>query len=381
MKKNKEFLAWSAANEIEFLSALNPQDAFFGGRCNVIKLTYDFAEDEKGKYVDFVSLYPTVDFWKPYPVGHPEKILSTGKFSKEWFGFVKCKVVAPRSLYHPVLPVRMKCGDAEKLSFPLCRKCAETKDERVCYHSCQERAFIGTWCTNELHKALEKGYKILKVYEAWHYEKTSCEIFKEYVNSFIKLKIDSSPMNFGEGEEASFRKKVLDKLGVELGELVPNPGKRGISKLCLNNLWGHFGMKLNKPKTVYANSAKEFYEVLLADKVENLSLLFLSEELCQMTFNLKDYFVESIPTNNIGVAAFMKSHARLMLYDVLDVLGERVLGYDTDSAWFVEKEGEDLLQDGIGDSLGELTDELGGGFMTSWCGTEPKSYAYATNDG
>ena len=91
-------------------------------------------------------------------------------------------------------------------------------------------------------------------------------------------------------------------------------------------------------------------------KVENLSLFFLCEELCLMTFNLKDDFVESIPTNNIGVASFTTSHARLMLYDVLDVLGERVLEYDTDSAWFVKSEAEDLLNDHIRDSLGELTD-------------------------
>ena len=115
------------------------------------------------------------------------------------------------------------------------------------------------------------------MFEVWHYEKTSCEVFKDYVKTFIKLKIEISPTNFKEGEEEAFRKKVLDKLGVELEEIIPNPGKRGISQLSLNNLWGHFGMKLDKPKSVYASSAKEFYEVLLDDKVENLSLLFLSE--------------------------------------------------------------------------------------------------------
>ena len=92
-----------------------------------------------------------------------------------------------------------------------------------------------------------------------------------------------------------------------------------------------------------------------------------------MTFNLKNVDVESIPTNNIGVASFTTIHARLMLYDVLDVLGETVLGYDTDLAWFVESETEDLLKDRIGDSLGKLTDEFGGGWMISWCGTGPKS--------
>ena len=62
------------------------------------KLIYDFAEDEKGKYVDFCSLYPSVNFFKEYPVGYPEKIYSPGKYSRKWFGYIKCKVLPPQEL-------------------------------------------------------------------------------------------------------------------------------------------------------------------------------------------------------------------------------------------------------------------------------------------
>ena len=190
----------------------------------------------------------------------------------------------------------------------------------------------------------------------------------------MKIKIESSGSVKNEGE---FKKKVFEQLGISLENLEKNPGKRTVAKLCLNNLWGHFGMRLNKPKTCFVDSLGEFYGILLNKKVENLSILPLSEEMCQMTYNLKDDFVENVFTNNIGVAAFTTAWARLMLYDVLDRLRERVLGYDTDSAWFVEKEGENLL----GDSLGELTDELEGDWITRWTATGPKSYAYETNSG
>ena len=93
------------------------------------KLTYDFKEGEKGRYVDFVSLYPTVQFYNEYPVGHPEKIFSPKRYDPEWFGLVKCKIFPPRHLYHPVLPVKIKCGDAEKLLFPLCKTCAVSKNQ------------------------------------------------------------------------------------------------------------------------------------------------------------------------------------------------------------------------------------------------------------
>ena len=131
LDKDKDFKTWMTANPCEVVTPLNPRDAFFGGRTNVTKLKYDFKQDEKGKYVDFVSLYPTVQFYKKYPVGHPTKIFNPEKLDKNWFGLIKCKVLPPKGLYHPVLPVKTKCGNAEKLLFPLCRACSKLKSKKM----------------------------------------------------------------------------------------------------------------------------------------------------------------------------------------------------------------------------------------------------------
>ena len=72
--KNTAFKKYCKTNNVELVTPLNPRDAFFGGRTNVTKLKYDFKPDEKGRYVDFVSLYPTVNFFKEYPLGPPTKI-------------------------------------------------------------------------------------------------------------------------------------------------------------------------------------------------------------------------------------------------------------------------------------------------------------------
>ena len=112
LTRNTDF---KKVNNVEIVTPLNPRDAFFGGRTNVTKFKYDFKDNEKGKYVDFVSLYPTVQFFKTYPVGHPTKILNPITYDSKWFGFIKCKVDPPRNLYHPVLPAQMQCGKSEKL--------------------------------------------------------------------------------------------------------------------------------------------------------------------------------------------------------------------------------------------------------------------------
>ncbi|GFR17230.1 DNA_pol_B_2 domain-containing protein [Trichonephila clavata] len=104
----------------EFVTPLNPRDAFYGGRCEPTTLKYEM-KGEKGRYIDVCSLYPTVNFFDYYPIGHPDKIYNPKRFSKKWYGLIKCKILPPRKLYHPVLPYK-----EEKLIFSLCKSCSET---------------------------------------------------------------------------------------------------------------------------------------------------------------------------------------------------------------------------------------------------------------
>ena len=383
LKENNEFKKFFKKWDRECVEPLNPRDAFFGGRTNVTKLTYDFKKNEKGRYVDFVSLYPTVQFFKDYPVGHPDKILFPENFDPEWMGFVKCKIFPPRNIYHPVLPVKIECGNAQKLLFPLCKTCAVSKNQNKCTHSDDERSFIGTWCTNELNVAIQKGYKIQKIYEVWNFNNRSNNLFKEYVRKFMKIKMESSELKIGEGctykSVNEYRSIVKSKLGIELGEIKFNPGMRSIAKLCLNSLWGKFGQRNNMKKTEYVTEPSKFYKILLDEKIDDLNIHFINEDMVEMTYNLKDQFVDNSKDSNIFIAAFTTSHARMMLYEVLDKLGDTVLGFDTDSCWYIEKENGPRIE--TGDNLGDLTDELGGHYIEKWCGTGPKSYSYCTSNG
>lgn len=153
-------------NRIDFMERLNPRDAFFGGRTNAAKLYHKCSDNEHIEYVDFTSLYPTINKYGEYPIKHPVVYLNPeDQDITHYFGVAKCRVRAPRGLYHPVLPVRV----GEKLMFPLCVKCAEVELEKPmlerswnCPHDDVDREFIGTWCTPELMVAKEKGYDIYK---------------------------------------------------------------------------------------------------------------------------------------------------------------------------------------------------------------------------
>ena len=120
---------------------------------------------------------------------------------------MKCKVVPLKGLYHPVLPQRIKVDSYEKLVFTLCKVCVETRNQNKCKHTDNERSFIDTWTTDEIDKALEKGYKAIRTYEVWHFDKSTDDLFKGYIRRFMKIKLESSKYYFKTKEEEALRLK------------------------------------------------------------------------------------------------------------------------------------------------------------------------------
>ena len=136
-----------------------------------------------------------------YPVGHSTKIFNPEKYDKSWYGLIICKVVAPKGLYYPVLPQRIKVDSYEKLVFTLCKACTETRNQNKCEHSDNKRSFTGTWTADEVSTAIEEGYKVLRTYKVWHFDKTIDDLFKGYIRRFMKIKLESSKYDFKTKEE------------------------------------------------------------------------------------------------------------------------------------------------------------------------------------
>ena len=378
LTKSKDFQKFAKNFTQEIVEPLNPRNAFYGGRTNATKLLYNFKENECGRYVDFCSLYPTVQYYQKYPIGHPTKIFNPEKYDKSWYGLIKRKVVPPRRLYHPVLPQRIKVDNYEKLIFTLCKTCAETRNQNKCNHTDAKRSFIGTWTTDEISKAIDKGYKVLRTYEVWHFDKSTHDLFKGYIRRFMKIKLESSNYEFKTKEEgANFKARIKNSLDIDIEKFEFNAGLRSIAKLCLNSLWGKFGQRSNMSQTKYVTEVSEFYEILLDDKLNNKNFQFINDDMVQMTYNFKDQFVDNSKNTNVYIACFTTSHARLMLYDKLDYLNEKVLYFDTDSIIYAD-DGTKNIE--TGDMLGDMTDEISGKGISSFASTGPKSYSFKYGD-
>ena len=315
-----------------------------------------------------------------------------------------------------------------------------------------ERAILGTWCHVELMKAIEKGYEVLKIHEVWHWDQTTDELFKDYVDTFLKIKQEASgyPKDCVTDEQ---KQRYIDEYyeheGIRLdpNKIEYNPGLRSLAKLALNSLWGRlfllfvnvipslaqlvergtvvkkkltsqglrfnpgtgdlffistrsltvisspctrlefipiifigkFAQRSNLIKTKMVTEPKEFFDFLYSSEFEVSDARLVNDETVEVHYRNVGEFAEQNNKVNIVIAAFTTAYARLKLYDLLDLLQERVLYYDTDSDIYVHEPGKP--DPPLGNYLGDLTDELDGDYITTFVSGGPKNYAHVTNKG
>ena len=226
---------------------LRPRESLYGGRTECTKLLHHCEDGERIKYLDFCSLYPATLKFGEYVVGHPKIFTNSFQDVSSYFGLIRCSVIAPKRLFHPVLP--MRCHG--KLMFTLCRTCMENRQKSDCYHTDQERMLRGTWVTLEVQKAVEMGYRVENIEVVWHWEeKTQFDpatksggLFTDYINTFLRLKQEAS--GWPEWcqttqDKEKYVREYLENEGILLDptRVEKNSGLRALAKLCLNSMWG-----------------------------------------------------------------------------------------------------------------------------------------------
>lgn len=318
----------------EEMRPLVPRDAYFGGRVNAVKLYYRATGDERIHYVDVTSMYPSVMSLDKYfyPIGQPTVLKKSMEDVfiplDQLFGLMKCRVLPPSDLYHPLLPRRFESG---KVLFDL-------------------EPVIGTWTHIELQRAVENGYVILDVYEQHHFPNTSNKLFKDYNETFFAIK----------------RQAKLDG----------NKGLESIAKMCINAPTGKWGFNPSKQKrTELITDSDQFFRYLTGD-YEAVTLNILNQDFVLAAIQDSDHMTEH-HKSNVYISAFITAYARVMLIDdVFLPLGDKVLYYDTDSAIYVSPQGDHLLPVNKEGSLGTWASELpDDDYFVEFCSSGPKTYS------
>ena len=339
-------------------------------------------------------MYPSVNKYGRYPVGHPEIITSEFKDISEYFGIAKAKILPPKRLYHPVLPY-LSNG---KLKFPLCRTCADNETQDDCTCTDEERIIIGSWCTPEIELACSKGYEIKKIYEIYHFKESSVydrttgerRLFTDYVNLFLKLKQEASGFPeecVTDQEKMDYTADYAKNEGIQLDyhAIRGNTGLRSLAKICLNSFWGKFGQRLNMKQSVflYDQEPDKCFQLLTDYRKDVHDFHIVSDHIIQL-----EYFddIDFLPIDfktNVFLASFTTCMARIKLYELLDMTRSKTIYVDTDSIIYSDINTMITSRLPIGNYLGKLTNEISSedGYITKFVSSGPKSYAYRTLSG
>ena len=368
---------------------LIPRDALYGGRTNAIKLYHNCEFDEMIKYYDFTSLYPYVQKYGIFPIGHPTIITENFDYDKKYFGLIYCKILAPRNLYIPVLPNRYN----GKLVFSLCEKCAIEQYQEKCICSDEERAMEGTWVSLEIDEAIKRGYKIIKYYEIWHWDNTeqydsstkTGGIFTSYINAALKEKQEASgfPANCTtDDDKIKYIQDYFEKEGILLvsENIKKNNGKRNVAKLKANSQWGFLAMNTNKSQIKFITNKHDWYDLLTNDRYILHNVDFINDKIIQAYYSYNEDMHFGGNRQNVVLAAFVTCQARLKLYKELEKLDRRVLYFDTDSIFFISIPNH--YEPSLGNYLGDFTNEIDpkeGAFIKQAVFAGPKNYGFLTN--
>ena len=140
--------------------------------------------------------------------------------------------------------------------------------------------------------------------------------------------------------------------------------ERGINSFYFF-LLGKFAQRSNLTKTELVTEPGRLFELLYSEETEVADARLVNDETTEVQYRNVGEFEEPDNKVNIVIAAFTTAYARLKLYDLLDLLQEQVLYYDTDSVIYVHEPGKP--EPVLGDYLGDLTDELDGDYIQHLC--------------
>jgi hypothetical protein len=362
---------------------LQPREAFYGKRVETFHL-FKSSEEEEISCYRLNSLYSFVNKWGKHPVGHPRIITEGFQELEHYEGLIRCKMIPPKTLFIPVLPSRIR----EMLMFVLCRSCAELQQQTQCTHTDDQRAITGTWVTDEVKKAVEKGYVVDKIYEVWHFDKVSQYntetrkggIFFEYVNTFMKINQEALGWPSWcktEEDRENYIKQFEEKEGfvLDVENIRRNTGLQVLADLMLNVTWRKFAQRENFTQVEYVKDLKIFYQKLTSKSSTVTELNFVSDRMVAMSWNNNVELSDSSVGTNVVLAAYTAAQARLKMYSYLERLGRRILYIDHDFIVFSSKQGD--WKPELSDLSGGFSNVAEDNIVQAFISAGPQTFAYS----
>jgi hypothetical protein len=276
--------------------------------------------------------------------------------------------------------------------FPLCAKCTENLSKDPCTCSDNERVIYGTWTTDELCVALDRGYKIKQIYEVYNWtqsmqynrETGQKGLFTDYVNCFLQIKMQASgyPLDVITDEQKDeYIQETYERYGFLMDKTLikVNKGLRSVAKINLNGFWGKFSQRSGLKNTSFIYEAADLIKKI-GDRTQKMTdFHIISDEAILVETEDKKPYIPVSNITNLMIGIWTTSQARLTLLGYMEQVGDRCLYTDTDSIIYTHKPGDYDIP--TSDYLGGMSNELGHKdmFITEFTSAGPKNYSYKVN--
>ena len=131
-----------------------------------------------------------------------------------------------------------------------------------------------------------------------------------------------------EDEKLAFLQSFLDDEGVQLAAdaVKRNLGLRQIAKLLLNSSWGKLGQRSDRSEVVYTTNPEDFHKYFDSGEYDVLDMVHINPHLDRLVVRrLKCLDAKTPPTNNLTLAIYVTSHARIRLFHFIEQAVQRGL--------------------------------------------------------
>lgn len=358
---------------------LEPEEYYFdrcalrGGRTDIRQFHHEVTDaqwdaGERIRYVDVVSMYPFVQVAREYPVGPPaihiydpaflpckyhfehpldscacsirkrrgtqnpkllvveHRMQPTREYLDSFFGIICCDVQPPDHLYHPVLV-------------------HYDQQSHKCLASL-EPITKGVFTSVEFQEALRHGYTVSRVHRIHEYKSAPskwCGLMEE----LFKLKLYNSKPPRSEEVARHMRHAYAERFDIEVdpSQCEERPAIKQTFKILFNSAWGKHAETVDHMQALVVNendtNAVAAFMQSVSDSTHQVCSFdgFEHRTLFRYKHNRKKCQPD-LHKGYLPAALFVPAYGRLLLFEQMHKLGERVLMHDTDSIVYVGQPGQ-----------------------------------------
>lgn len=325
-----------------------------GGRTEVFvhqwsrEITPDY-DSQTFEVADVSSLYPYIGISNLFPTGEYKVITQPNIINSIYYdqnrkvhsmnnsshliGLAQVRIVAPRHLKEPFLPILRKSD--QRIIFALCELCVQKNSLSECYHDDIQRSTICVLTWPELNFLVgELNYKIITIYELYNYE-TESPLFSTFLKLIAHGKLKHIISDHSDDNLKFINKKMKFPPSMALisSDIDLNPEYASFYKKILVSIMGKIAQVNNRTVSKFVRNQNQLQSIFYTEKIDDL---FDYGNVCHVVIKPAERSNENRSGNSI-IYSYVTALARIYMHRCimkLESVGACVHAIENDCIYF-----------------------------------------------